>query len=543
MKLLRKLIPDFLRQWDLELQRSHPRLWSTRIHHHLWFLLLINALVFALGLLIRVTTVKFPDPEDLFGWIMTPTVVYAAFWVYKVVLFTPERRFGIRKPFAEVGELGVHFISLLLIMTIPYNLALTVTYRIANLMTDAEFAEDVDTLNKNAYLFISGDGRLFSAPSNSYDEDAQPYLTSSSSHGYFKDLDEYVDRNRYVEDGPPKVGQIYEDHITAYNEMADPDLESYDPVRAAFHRVQIDSIERTCPFYFTAHGPFTPQAWGGIFLSDSLLEVGYVDLVRSGRPVDPEAVRRTIELGHVYSAYVTDRSVDDVLREFTQRRSSSFNLDTADQQIRNMWEAKTWNYDFLEWDTLIYVLFISCFLLAIVISIFKNLYWQPLLITAVVCLLLPITLLVFALILDEAVRNVNEEDILINTYYAIALFLAAWVFLAPRTSTYGTVRAVLAILANLIVPFIVFFTLTLLHIEWVIFGLDALQDSLYVLRDTAAFNDPALAALEMEVHDLEQRVQMILTVVFWANIALYVIALHSFFRATYTRMMALPERK
>lgn len=543
MKLLRKLIPEFLRQWDLDLQRSHPRLWSTRIHHHLWFLLLINALVFALGLLIRVTTVKFPDPEDLFGWIITPTVVYAAFWVYKVVLFTPERRFGIRKPFAEVGELGVHFISLLLIMTIPYNLAITVTYRIANLMSDAEFVEDVNTLNRNAYLFISGDGRLFSSPSNSYDAGAQPYLTSSSSHGYFKDLDEYLLRNTYIENEPPGVGALYDQHITAYNEMADPDRESYDPIRAAFHRARIDSIERTCPFYFTAHGPFTPQSWGDIFLNDSLLEVGYVDLVRSNRPVDPEAVRRTIELGHRYSAFVTDRSAEEVMREFAQRRSSSFNLGSVDEQIRNIWEAKTWNYDFLEWEIVIYVMFISCFLLAILISVFKNLYWQPLLITAVVCLLLPITLLVFALILDEAVTNVNEEEILINAYYAIALSLVGWVFLAPRTTTYRTIRAVLTILANLVVPFMIFFTVTLLHVEWDIFGLDALEDALSAARDVSAVNDPRLIALEIEVIELRQRVEMILTTVFWANIALYVFALHPFFRATYTRMMALPERK
>ena len=102
MNLLRKLIPDFLKRWDLDLQRDHPRLWSTRIHYHLWFLLLINALVFLLGWVIRVGTLKFPDPENLFGYMMVPAVIYFAFWVYKVVLFTVERRFGIRKPYSEV---------------------------------------------------------------------------------------------------------------------------------------------------------------------------------------------------------------------------------------------------------------------------------------------------------------------------------------------------------------------------------------------------------------------------------------------------------
>lgn len=540
MKFLRKLIPDFLRQWDLDLQRSHPRLWSTRIHHHLWFLLLINAVVFALGLLIRVSTVKFPDPEDLFGWIMTPTVVYGAFWVYKVVLFTPERRFGIRKPFAQVGELGVHFISLLLIMTIPYNLAMTVTYRIANLMPDAEFVEDVDTLNKNAHLFIEGDGRMFQTERN--EDESDLYLSSSSSHNYFKDLDEYVHRNDYVEGRPQTIGELYEEHITAYNEVSDPNSEAHDTLSAVFHRAQIDSIERTCPFYFVGHGPFTPSYAEGAFLSDSLLEVGYVTMVRSERPVDPEAVRRTIELGHRYSDYAGNMTVNEVLAEFTERRTSSFNLSSVDEQIRKIWEAKTWSYFFMRWDGMVYVLFLSCFLLAILISIFKNLYWQPLLITAVVCLLVPIIILICALILDEMVRGVRDDDVMLYTYYAIAVFLVGWVFLAPKVNTYRTTRAVLTILANLVVPFIAIFTIALLHFEWDIFGEEALEHMIYAIRDSDP-GDPRLPALELKSAILRERVENILLIVFWAGIATYVFGLHSYFRAAYTRMMALPEGK
>ena len=541
MRLLRKLIPDFLRQWDLDLQRSHPRLWSTRIHHHLWFLLLINALVFALGLLIRVSTVKFPDPEDLFGWIMTPTVVYGAFWVYKVVLFTPERRFGIRKPFAEVGELGVHFISLLLIMTIPYNLAMTVTYRIANLMTDAEFVEDVDTLNKNAYLFIVGDGRLFDEAV--IDGKNPSYLVSANSHGYFKSLDAYVHRNNYMEGRPQTIGELYEEHITGYNEVADPNsAESYNDVSAFFHRLQIDSIERTCPFYFTSHGLFTPSYPDGVFLSDSLLEVGYIAMVHSERPMDPEAVRRTIELGHRYSDYAGSMTIAEVLEEFNARRSSSFNLSYANEQISKIWEAKTWRYFFIREEGMVYVLFVSCFLLAILISIFKNLYWQPLLITAVVCLLLPMVILIGALIVDETIRGVNDEKVMLYTYYAIAVFLVGRVFFAPKINTYRTTRAVLAILANLVIPFIAIFTIALLHFEWDIFGQDALEMTQSVMRDNDP-NDPRLPALDMQVTMLRERVLNILLIVFWAGITVYVFALHSYFRATYTRMMALPEGK
>ena len=147
MSILRRLIPSFLLRWDLWLQEHHPRLWSTRVHLHLWFLLWSNALAGLLGMLIPVIPHGFPDPEEVWGYMMVPAVVYACFWTYRVVLFTVERRFGIRRTYAEVGEFLIHWLSLLLILTLPMTLSVTLAYRIGHLVTDERFNADVNALN------------------------------------------------------------------------------------------------------------------------------------------------------------------------------------------------------------------------------------------------------------------------------------------------------------------------------------------------------------------------------------------------------------
>ena len=141
------MIPDFLRKLDLDLLQNRPRLWSTRIHLHLWFLLLVNSAVFLLAWLVPVHTWKFPDPEEMWGYMVVPAVVYFAFWVYRAVLFTPEKRFGMRRPFAEVGEMAVHIVSILLIWSIPYTFALTVAYRIGAQVSVMAFTGSHPLLN------------------------------------------------------------------------------------------------------------------------------------------------------------------------------------------------------------------------------------------------------------------------------------------------------------------------------------------------------------------------------------------------------------
>lgn len=542
MNLLGKLIPDFLKRLDLDLQRDHPRFWSTRIHYHLWFLLLVNAAVLILGLAIPVTTLKFPDPEALFAYMMMPALIYFAFWVYKVALFTVERRFGIRKPYAEVWEFLIHLVSIALILTIPYNLMLTVGYRIGHLVEDQELVREVDLLNDQAHLFVNGNGYAFEE-----DIDYGYYRNGSSSHHYFRNLDEYIHRDSVAMGGPRALHSIYEEYLSAYNQIADPTDHNYDATAANYYRTRIDSIEQHFPLYFVDHGPYTPRSYSDEiealpFRNDSLLELDYIQRMRSRTPPDAARIAEVLAIARTYSDEIAPIDPQLVVIEYTKRKNSTADLSNSCSRIQKINKAKHYGYDPLEEEAVFYVIAITCFMLALLFSIFKNIYWQPFLITLVTGALLPVLILIFALLTEHDVIQLDDGIIMMYCYYWIAVFVITMLGFVYRLKAYNTARTVLVILANMAVPFIALFTLAILHDRWDIFGLDALEHRIYALRDNGAAVQN-LVALEAQAQALRAMVARIVQYFLWGGLIGYILLLHPFFRNIYTRLMALPERK
>ncbi|HEY0976382.1 MAG TPA: hypothetical protein VGE21_02840 [Flavobacteriales bacterium] len=539
MKLLRLLIPAPLHRLDLHLQQRFPRLWSTRIHHHLWFLLLVNAVVFGLGLLLEVAPSSFPDPEDLFGYMLLPAFLYFACWVYQVVLFSPEKRSAPRNPFTEVGEFLIHLVSILLIMTIPYTLALTAVYRIAHTVGDREFTTDVNDLNRQAWAFIIGDGRSF--PNGMVEADA--YISGPSSHQHFRNFQEYLRPQPPGVDQVRRLEEVLDEYRTGFNRVNQQGPE-YDPAMASWYRTRIDSIEQQALFLFVEHGCFSPDHWDydrairvghNDFLSDSLLELQYVQDIQAVPMFDTDRLRHAIDLGRKYGSGDT-ATVAGTIAEYHARRSTSSTIRIAGSTIQRIHEAKTGSYWFLRWVQMAYSLVIPAFILTILLSIFKSSYWQPFLIMLAVCILLPVVILIAALILSS---GIGEDRLMLWTYYVIALGL---LIVAPGvmgTKAYHTRNAVVVMLANLVAPFMIAFTLFLLHEEFDVFGLEALQNRLIERpQDTAEY-----LVLDQQVAALRARVDLILTSALWGGLALYALLLVPLFRTLHVRLFALPETR
>lgn len=542
MKLLRLLIPAPLHRLDLHLQQGYPRLWSTRIHHHLWFLLLVNVVVFALGLLLNVTTASFPDPSELFGYMLLPALVYFVCWVYKVVLFSPEKRFALRNPVTEVGEFLIHLVSIVLIMSIPYTLALTVTYRIAHTVSDRQFVADVDALNRQAWAFIEGDARSFGPHTVPPPE----YLSGSSSHTYFRSLSEYSRPPRYGLGDEQTLQQVLDEYRAKYNAVSDVGERS-DPEAAAVYRARIDSIEHTFPLFFTGHGCFTPHRYwyqnsvlSGSdsrlhFMNDSLLELQYVQDVQAIPLFHEERLQQALELGRKYGSGDTV-TAQQVMVDFNAKLHSSSSIRQAAQVIERIDYAKNGSYSFLRWPNMAYSLLIPAFILALLLSMFRTSYWQPFLILLVACALLPVVILIAALILTE---GYGEDRFMTYTYYVLGVVL---LILAPGvmgTKAYRTRNAVVVMLANLAAPFMIFFTLYLLEDRFDVFGVDALGLQLTTLPE----NTPAYVAMEQQLIALKHRVDLILTTALWGGMVLYALLLHPLFRTLYVRLFALPETR
>ncbi|MBK9286496.1 MAG: hypothetical protein IPN38_02130 [Flavobacteriales bacterium] len=568
MNLLRRLIPPFLRQLDLWLQEHHPRLWSTRLHLHVWFMLLLDGLALMLGLFIPVDLYGFPEPEEVWAYMMVPAVVYAAFWVFRVVLFTVERRFGIRRSYASVGELLIHWLSLLLILTLPTTLAVTIAYRIGHLVPDERFNADVNALNElEPWLYgndthDADDDRVRTvsyAMETAMDEVDVVAATArrrvayhtrqgSGTHRFFHSLDEYRRRDDMPDnevETDRSLHELYEDHVSVYNNVADPDDSSaYNPDTAAYHLPIIDSIETHFPLLRTQLGSFTPyERWNGRAMdTDSVLELRYLERYAGPGPPDAATIEATLKKARAYSPNVQLLPASQVLAEYKDREASTTSLWSAESTISDVAEAKAYDYEFLEWEAILYGMVLSTFCIALLISIFKNLYWQPFLIAVVTAMVLPILILVFSLITENLVFHVDEEVIMLWCYYLLVVYLLVMQFRVPTLKAYRTVPAVMNILANVAAPAFFLFTLFLLNERFDIFGYNALQQRIYELRDSDP-NSTLLTLLEHQQYALGQRIFLYMQIAGWGGVLFYTFALHPFFRWCQTRLMALPERK
>lgn len=576
MNLLRKLMPDFLVQWDLRLLQNKPWLWATRVHYHLWFLLLLNALAFALGLLIGVTERRFPDPEALFGYMMVPAVAYFAFWVYRVVRFTVERRFGHRKSYAEVGEFMVHWASLLLILTLPLTLSLTVAWRIAGLTPDAEFAAEVDVLNEQAPWFYglrqhweyeyrdepeevvevheAYEQAAWAAEAAAIGADLKALHASAKqraslgdgTHEFFRNFQEFRQRYKDRSESTSDVLPLHEQYVSYINRanaaLDETDSLNYAPDTAAHYFAKADSIESAFPLLYTQRGAFTPSYYPTPFNADSLREEAYLARYAAKAPLDPAAIDRALRIGSKYSRWVRNIGADSVRYQFDHRLASTSDLLACKVQMDRISKAKHLHYFFAEPLVIAFGMVLPCFLLALLLGIFKATYWQPFLIAVVSAFLIPVVIIVFALITERDIIPADDEHIVMYGHWLLGAFLLATAFRIPALHAYRTNKAVMLVLANVIAPFFVLYTVGILHTEFDVFGVEALRQHISEL-EYANPVDPRITALNMQLGLLEEQVALIMYSVLWGGMALYVLALHPLFKRAHALLVALPERR
>jgi hypothetical protein len=565
MRFLRKLIPAFLWQWDQRLLQDMPRLWATRVHLHIWFLLLCNALALLLGLLIKVNHRKFPDPEELFAYMIVPTIAYAAFWVYRAVRFNAEKRFGARRTYNEVGEFVVLWISALLIMSIPTTLALTVGLRIAALTPDEEFADEVNLLSSQQEWFY-GITTYYDEYEYSEEEyENQQYAVTeaeaaasggadqedrvpqgSGSHAFFRSIAEYRERNdveaRMLNAEVPALDDVYGGYVRRANRAQHRrDTANFNPDTAAHYNAKADSIERGFPLLLIDHSRFRPWSERLTLKSDSVLEAEYLDRFERGAPMDHAAIERALAIASKYSWHVKRIGAEQVAAEFRSRLRSTASIDACRDQLARISKAKDLRYFFMAEAGYFYFIAIFSFCLVLLLTAFKRIYWQPFLIAIVTAGVMPILVLILALITEHDVIPLNDDEIMVYAHWFIAVFLFAMLFTIPQQRAYRTNRAVMALLANVVVPFFAIFTLMILHEEHDIFGQDALNAQINRIQEQNE-HDPALTQLRVEAHALRELIESVMLWTFWCGIALYVLVLHPLFARLYARLMALPER-
>lgn len=548
MKYLRKLIPKFLQDIDHNILISYPRYWASRFHYHLWFVLILNVLAALIGLALPVRLYEATSPEFVFSILLAADLVYLCFWIYRSVLFNVEKRHGTRGKYQEPFEFLIQVLSVLLICSFSYTIAFTVSTRTDLSISDEEFKLDMLSLSAGAHYFSFECCGAFYLKQDQVDGYSikENYTTSLEGHQFFHDLNEYLvldstSQFRYGDSSPLHKHYIdcrnkEDNFLTRYG--------GYDPDSSLYYGRKADSIALNFPLYYTEHGEYLydPE------LSDDLptryeLRDDYISTLNAPDSIHLSRITGFIDATKKYTWHPVNIDASSVLKDYKAKRPVAISKNVFTEPMRDINDAKTLDYYYMDelfWLTL----FCIAFTIALLLTIFKNIYWQPFLIAVVVGFLIPVVILIGGLILDGLFDIRLDEDAMVWANWTVGLSFILLVFGFNKLIRYRTYATVISILANVIWPIAFLVTLVMLQEYFDIFGIDALSDH---IRDKfrgvlGKEHDPVYA--EMTAH-LERKRELFETVswyVFWTGLVIYVFVLHPYFRKVYTRLWSLPEK-
>lgn len=556
MNLLRRLMPEFLLRFDDEHRMRNPRLWATKWHYHIWFLLLVNALVFATAMLLPVHLYRAMEPEFMFNMLIVFDVVYLCFWVYRSVLFNVEKRHGLRGKWQEPWEFLVQMVSIMLIMSISYTMGLTLSQRIDKTISDRDFLDDMHTLNEGAPYFLHGCCNWYYTSNEdgvSHDRSSVSHYTRNEQFHFFRSLEEYTHRDsirKHSRGHYVPLQDIYERYASAADQFDDPyEASIHDPDSMAYYRALADSIAERFPLFYMSHAYFSEypifhDSLETMHELDSMYEKRYIEHLDDSDAVHLARIERFIRTSQKYVAHKVEIDPELVLTALRQKEPLEISSNVFAAALNRINDAKTMNYEFASFGAFMVVLIIG-FYIALLLSIFKNMYWQPFLIAVVTGFVVPIVVLLAVLILDEWLHISDEEDIMIWSNYIIGLGLILLVFAFKSQVVYRTRTAVMAILANVMWPIAALITLFMLQEYFDVFGIQALDQqirALFPYNDTR-FLDPVYIQMNEELEHLRSVCYVWMTCVFYGGLVLYVALIHPYFRKVYTRLWSLPELK
>ncbi len=152
---MKRFIPSFLKQIDNYLLLNHPIIWISKIHYVIFYGIITTVLSALSGIVIPVSL---SHPQDLALWYFLFTIlaiIALCFWVYHNVIFNLEKKFGKRHWVDEYKIFLVNFCCVFVLASFPIAFTAIYNARFANTVSNAEFINDINTLNKGeAYVMM-----------------------------------------------------------------------------------------------------------------------------------------------------------------------------------------------------------------------------------------------------------------------------------------------------------------------------------------------------------------------------------------------------
>ncbi|MEO6305661.1 MAG: hypothetical protein ABIP51_21095 [Bacteroidia bacterium] len=146
--MFKKIAPGFLNRLDTYLLTKYPIIWISKIHYVLWFGLLLYLISAAIGWLVPIDLTSRVDDGLWYVLLSVLAFILSWFWGYRYLIFNKEKNFGNLKFSDEYKNFFLVFICISVFAWFASPFVLSYNTKMANMFTDKEIIDDVNTLNE-----------------------------------------------------------------------------------------------------------------------------------------------------------------------------------------------------------------------------------------------------------------------------------------------------------------------------------------------------------------------------------------------------------
>lgn len=379
IRVLKKLIPPFLRRIDAYLLLNHPVAWISKIHIVLFYGLLTWSLS---ALSASIIPINLSQTQDLGLWYFLFTilaVVALCFWIYHVVIFNLEKKFGKRHWTDEYKVFFLNLSCVLIFISFPIPFTSIYNIRVANTVSDEEFINDLNTLNA-----------------------AEAFVANNINH--YEPIYDTVNNTTFYDLRKPVVFDPYTPWAMKTDTLLHKDLMSHFAIKRMFTVSKSDEQIKTLIHNYK-------RVWTkyGITQYEFVSEDSLLHRARYLHTHSP------MESGAFYNFHY-----------------NYFNTYELEQIFNRIAEAKyetlfIWKTEFMN-----FILY-TCFYLSLLVMLFKMVPWKQFLLTVIAFIIIPILLFIISQLFrfTSSSRDDTYLVLLILTLL-VAIFFTGLGFLPSR---------------------------------------------------------------------------------------------------------------
>jgi hypothetical protein len=403
---LKRLIPLFLKKLDSYLLLNHPTVWISKIHFVLFYGIITWALSALSGIAIPI---NLSQTQDLGLWYFLFTIlaiIALCFWIYHNIIFNLEKKYGKRQWTDEYKVLLLNVLCVFVFISFPIPFTGIYNARVANTVTDEEFINDINSLNRaDAYMITN-------ITNYSYEYDS---VTGTSNY----DLRNPVQFDSYT----PWV--LKSDTLRFKNLASNYDIaKAFDPMKSDMQ------IKLLVSNYINVRRKFESDAYSGVS-ADSLMK--RTKYLWAHSPMNNE------EFYNSYNTYNGSYELERIFNNIAEAKYGSFFL---------------WKFEFLN------VILYACLYLSMLLMLFKMVPWKQFLLTFISFIILPILLFIISQLLPYGSgmeRDTTYLMLMVLTLVAAVVFTALGALPSRQFNPFKNICAQITYLAAPVLPVTILF--------------------------------------------------------------------------------------